>query len=317
MQALWLENHVLTYRAAVPDPQLRPGEALIKIRLAGICGTDLELLRGYYPYSGIPGHEFVGEVVASPDPEWVGERVVGEINVPCGECSECKAGRLNHCVNRIALGIRDYPGAFADFLTLPLVNLHQIPAVVPDEAAIFIEPLAAALEIQQQVMVCPNMRVLLIGSGRLGILIAQTLANTGCDLLVTARHDRVRKILAANQIQAIYPEEAPLHQMDIVVDASGSPQGFSLALKTVHPGGTIILKSTYAGVVDANLSTLVVDEITLIGSRCGPFGPAIRLLASDKVDPRPMIDAHFPLCDGLTAFENASKPGALKVLLHP
>jgi 2-desacetyl-2-hydroxyethyl bacteriochlorophyllide A dehydrogenase len=317
MQALWLEKQSLTFRAAVPDPRPQPGEALIQVHLAGICGTDLELLRGYYPYTGIPGHEFVGVVIEASEPSWIGERVVGEINLTCGKCRECKEGRPNHCEQRIALGIRDYPGTFAEYLTLPLANLHHLSPVIPDETAVFTEPLAAALEIQQQIMIRPSDRVLLIGSGRLGLLVAQTLAITNCDLLVTARQPRSRELLAANHISTIFPEEAPVRQMDVVIDASGSPQGFDLARLAVRPGGKIVLKSTYTETMNLNLSALVVDEITLIGSRCGPFVPALRLLESGKIDPRPMIDAHYPLRDGLAAFEHAAKQGVLKVLLHP
>jgi 2-desacetyl-2-hydroxyethyl bacteriochlorophyllide A dehydrogenase len=317
MQALWLENQTLTFHAAVPTPKPQPGEALIHVRLAGICGTDLELLRGYYPYTGIPGHEFVGEVIEATEAKWIGERVVGEINVTCGRCHECKAGRPNHCERRIVLGVRDYPGVFAEYTILPLVNLHRVSPLIPDEIAIFTEPLAAALEIQQQVMIRPTERVLLIGSGRLGLLIAQTLAFTGCDLLVTARQKRAREILAANHITYINPEEAPLHRMDVVIDASGSPQGFALACRTVRPGGKIILKSTYTEVAEVNLSELVVNEVSLVGSRCGPFVPALRILESGQMDPRSLIDAHYPLSDGITAFKAAAEQGVLKVLLHP
>jgi 2-desacetyl-2-hydroxyethyl bacteriochlorophyllide A dehydrogenase len=317
MQALWLEKQSLTFRAAVPDPRPQPGEALIQLRLAGICGTDLELLRGYYPYTGIPGHEFVGVVLEASEPSWIGARVVGEINLTCGKCRECKEGRSNHCEQRIALGVRGYPGAFAEYLTLPLANLHRISPNIPDETAVFTEPLAAALEIQQQVMIRPDERVLLIGSGRLGLLIAQTLAITGCDLLVTSRQQRTCELLVTHHISAIFPDDVPVRQMDVVIDASGSTQGFALARRAVRPGGRIVLKSTYAETMDVNLSSLVVDEITLIGSRCGPFDPALRLLESGKIDPRPLIDAQYPLRDGLTAFEHAAKQGVLKVLLHP
>jgi 2-desacetyl-2-hydroxyethyl bacteriochlorophyllide A dehydrogenase len=317
MQALWLENKTLTFCAAIPVPKPKPGEALIRVRLAGICGTDLELLRGYYPYTGIPGHEFVGEVIESPEPSWIGERVVGEINLTCGECRECKEGQSNHCGRRVVLGVRGHSGAFAEYLTLPLVNLHRVSAAILDETAVFTEPLAAALEIQQQVLIHPNERVLLIGSGRLGLLIAQTLSFTGCDLLVTARQPRARELLEGYRIHAVYPEDVPLRQMDVVVEASGSPQGFDLACKAVRPQGKIVLKSTYAGAAQINLSALVVDEVTLVGSRCGPFVPALRLLETGKLDPRPLIDAQYPLEDGLAAIEKAAQRGVLKVLLHP
>src|SRR5512147_514411 len=221
MQALWLENNRLELRDA-PRPG-RTGEALIRVRRAGVCGTDLELVRGYYPFAGIPGHEFVGEVVEAPDPAWVGKRVVGEINVVCGRCEQCLSGRAHHCESRTVLGIVARDGVFAEFTSLPLENLHVVPDSVPDEAAVFTEPLAAALEIEQQVQIRPADRVLLIGAGRLGQLVAQTL---------------------------------------------------ELARRAVRPGGTLVLKSTYRGEVTLNLSSIVVDEVTLLGSRCGPFEPA-------------------------------------------
>lgn len=316
MQALWLDNQQLAYRAAIQHPNPQPEEALIRVRLAGICGTDLELLRGYYPYQGIPGHEFIGEVVEARDPEWIGARVVGEINIRCGECQECLAGRSSHCEKRRVLGVRNYPGVFAEYFTLPLENLHRVSARIPDEAAVFTEPLAAALEIQEQVPIQADNHVLLVGAGRLGFLIAQTLTITGCDLLVVARQPRMYNLLAEFHIPTITPDEIPVHKMDVVIDASGSPQGFSLARQAVRPKGTLVIKSTYAGLTQVNMSGLVVDEITLVGSRCGPFKPALRLLESGEVDPRPLIEAFYPLADGLTAFDHASRAGALKILFR-
>lgn len=317
MRALWLENQSLSFRAAIPVPQPQPVEALIRVRLTGICGTDLELQRGYYPFTGVPGHEFVGEVIEAADPLWIGERVVGEINILCGECQECLDGRPNHCERRRVLGIRDYPGVFAEYITLPLTNLHRVPSTLSDEEAVFVEPLAAALEIQEQVPIRPDVRVLLVGAGRLGLLIAQTLSLTSCDFLVVARQPKARELLAALHIRAIFPDEVPERKMDVVIDASGSPQGFELARRAVRPRGIIVLKSTYAGSIQVNLSSMVVDEITLIGSRCGPFTPALRLLESGQIDPKPLITAHYPLTDGLAAFELASRQGAFKVLLNP
>jgi 2-desacetyl-2-hydroxyethyl bacteriochlorophyllide A dehydrogenase len=317
MQALWLENQSLTYRAAVPVPNPQPGEALIQVRLAGICGTDLELLRGYYPYTGIPGHEFVGEVIESPDPGWSGERVVGEINLACGECRECQEGRSNHCERRVVLGVRNHHGAFAEYLTLPVANLHRVPPSITDESAVFTEPLAAALEIQEQVLIRPDERVLLIGSGRLGLLIAQTLVCTGCDLLVTVRQAHARELLASWHIPTINPDDVPSRQMDVVIDASGSPQGFDLARRAVRPRGKIVLKSTHTEVAEVNLSAMVVDEIMLIGSRCGPFEPALRLLEKGQLDPRALIEAQYSLVDGEAAFDHAARQGTLKVVLKP
>ena len=299
-------------------PGLAVGQALVRVRLAGICSTDLALRDGYYPFTGIPGHEFVGQVVEVPGaPEWLAQRVVGEINIRCGVCAPCKAGRTSHCEQRAALGIRAWDGAFAEYLKLPLVNLHRVPENLSDEQAVFTEPLAAALEIQQQVPNLGSARVLVVGAGRLGQLIAQTLALTGCDLRVVARHPRQRELLERRQIAWLPEQDVPVGQMDVAVDATGSPGGFSLARQAVRARGTLVLKSTYPDEVLVNLSSLVVDEITLVGSRCGPFDLALQLLASGQVDPLPQIEACYPLAQGLGAFEEASQPGRLKVLLRP
>src|SRR6266540_5977633 len=278
MKALWLENNRISLSDAL-QPH-KPNEALIKIRKAGICSTDLELVKGYYPYTGILGHEFVGEVVEAQDASWIGQRVVGEINVVCNQCEQCLNGRPTHCENRTVLGIVNRDGTFAEFTTLPIANLHRVPDSVPDEMAVFTEPLAAALEIQDQIQIKPSDRVLLVGAGRLGQLIAQTLALTGCDLHVVARHSYQQKLLSARGIQFITGEQIQPRKWDIVVEATGSPSGFSLARRAIRPRGTMVLKSTYKGDMSVNFSSIVVDEINLIGSRCGPFGPALRLLES-------------------------------------
>jgi threonine dehydrogenase-like Zn-dependent dehydrogenase len=317
MQALWLENNVLSFRDDLPVPDPPPGEARVRVRLAGICATDLELVRGYYPYTGVLGHEFVGVVVeSSDDPAWVGQRVVGEINVACGKCETCRAGRHTHCEKRSVLGIKDRHGALAEYLTLPLGNLHRVPPSIQDEAAVLTEPLAAALEILQQVPIHPTDRVLVIGAGRLGQLIARTLVLTGCDLQVMARHENQVTLLKPQHI-AVVPEGAvPSRCMDVVIEATGSPAGFVLARQAVRPRGTLVLKSTYKGDTRLDLSGMVVDEITLTGSRCGPFAPALRLLEREQVDPTPLIQERYALADGLAAFERAAQPGALKVLLQ-
>jgi 2-desacetyl-2-hydroxyethyl bacteriochlorophyllide A dehydrogenase len=315
VQALWLEKNQLSVRE-VEKPS-KPGEAVIKIRRAGICGTDLELVKGYYPYTGVPGHEFVGEVVKSPNPEWAGKRVVGEINAVCGVCEQCCSGRSTHCENRTVLGITNRDGVFAEYITLPQVNLHVVPDSVPDEAAVFTEPLAAALEIQQQVQIHPTDRVLLIGAGRLGQLIAQTLLLTGCDLRVVARHPLQKELLTSRGIRIIDEGDIQHWRYDLVVEATGSPSGFELARKALRPRGTLVLKSTYKGDMTVNFSSMVVDEIQLIGSRCGPFEPALRFLAQKKIDPTILIAAEYRLEEGLRAFKEAEKSGMLKVLLTP
>jgi threonine dehydrogenase-like Zn-dependent dehydrogenase len=318
MQAIWLENQSLRFREDAPAPAPGPGEALVRLRLGGICATELEMQRGYAPFAGVMGHEFVGEVVQAPQgaEAWVGQRVVGEINVACGECSPCRRGDRTHCAQRQVIGIRRRDGAFAEYIALPLENLHQVPDEIPDEAAVFTEPLAAALEIQQQIPVRPQDRVLLLGAGRLGQLIAQVLALSGCDLRVSARHPRQRELLQARLIRLAQAEDLEQGQFDVVVEATGTPQGFQLARQRVRPRGVLVLKSTFAEAVQIDLSALVVDEITLVGSRCGPFEPALRLLASGMVDPQPLIEGRYPLSQAVQAFEQAQKPGAMKILLE-
>ena len=321
MNALWLEKNNIDLRN-VPQPR-KQNEALVKIRKAGICSTDLELVRGYYPYTGILGHEFVGEVISSPLPEGeglgvrVGDRVVGEINVVCNKCEQCLNGRPTHCEHRTVLGIINRDGTFAEFTSLPIANLHRVPVSVPDEMAVFTEPLAAALEIQQQIQINPTDRVLLIGAGRLGQLIAQTLALTGCDLRVVARHKHQQDLLKARGIGIISEEEIKPWRWDVVVEATGSPSGFFLARQAIRPRGTLVLKSTYKGEMNVNFSSVVVDEINIIGSRCGPFEPALRLMESKQVDPTVLIANEFKLKETLKALEHAAEPGVLKVLIEP
>lgn len=313
MQALWLENNQISLRD-VAQP-VKPDEALIKVCKAGICSTDLELVKGYYPYKGILGHEFVGKVVDAPDKTWIGRRVVGEINAVCGGCEACLNGRPSHCENRTVLGIVNRDGVFAEYTTLPLENLQPVPDTVPDEMAVFTEPLAAALEIQQQIQIKPTDRVLLIGAGRLGQLIAQTLALSGCDLHVVARHTLQKNLLTARRIRIISEEDIRPHKWDIVVEATGSTDGFNLARKAIRPRGTLVLKSTYKGEMNVNFSSIVVDEINIIGSRCGPFAPALRLLEKREVDPTVLIAEEYKLIDSLIAMEKAAQAGMLKVLI--
>lgn len=318
MKGLWLEDKTITYRTDLPEPEAGEGEALIRLRQAGVCATDLEMTRGYYPFSGVPGHEFVGEVADAPGcKDWVGKRVVGEINITCGECAACQAGRPHHCENRTALGIQGHDGVFAECFTLPVENLHVVPESVSDDRAVFTEPLAAALEIQEQVQVQPDMRVLVMGAGRLGLLIAQTLRLTGCDLEVGVRREAPARLLAELGMEPIFIRDIKENAYDLVVEATGAPGGFALSRKAVRPAGTLVLKSTFAGDLTLNMSALVVDEVRLVGSRCGPFAPALRLLAAGLVETTPLIDARFKLSDGVRAFEKAGEHGVLKVLLAP
>jgi threonine dehydrogenase-like Zn-dependent dehydrogenase len=318
MQGLWLEKQKLQFCTDLPKPDPQIDEALIRVLMAGVCSTDLELLRGYYPFTGIPGHEFVGEVVRCPgNPGLEGKRVVGEINISCGNCEMCKIGLNRHCEQRKTLGIHDWNGVFAEFVVLPLVNIHPIPDPIPNEVAVFTEPLAAAHEILEQVNLRKTDRILLIGAGRLGQLIADVIYQTGCPLDVIARYQNQVDLLSKRNIHTICAEQIDTSKYDIVVEATGSADGFYLATQSVRPRGTIILKSTYKGNAEINFSQIVVDEISLIGSRCGSFEPAINLLAMGKVDPRVLIDAVFPLDKGIDAFEFAARSGVLKVMVQP
>jgi len=317
MRALYLEK-TLTLREDYAAPTPPPGEALVRVRLTGVCNTDLELVRGYMSFRGVPGHEFVGEVVqCNSAPEWIGQRVVGEINAACGQCETCRAGRPTHCPHRTTLGIAGRDGAFAEYLCLPIANLHRVPENIPDEAAVFVEPLAAACEITQAVHIRPTDHVVVLGDGKLGLLCAQVLQLTGCDLLVLGHHEESLEILRRRGIQTTRRADIPMSAYDVVVEATGTPEGFATARQLVRPRGTIVLKSTYQGAVDANLTLVVVDEVTLVGSRCGPFEPALRLLAQNLVEVTPLIQGHFRLSEGLAAFERAGQRGTLKILIGP
>ncbi len=314
MKALWLENQQLQVRTDIPQPEPAEGEALVRVLRAGICNTDLELLRGYYPYQGIPGHEFVG-IVEQGSADLVGQRVVGEINATCGRCHFCGSGQATHCENRTVLGIVNRNGAFADYLTLPIANLHPVPDAVPTDWATFTEPLAAALEIQEQVKITASDRILVVGDGKLGQLVAQTLALTGCDLLAIGRHAEKLANLAARGISVGFADQVRDRSFDLAVECTGNPEGFAIALRALRPRGTLVLKSTYAGKLTIDASALVVDEITLLGSRCGPFAPALELLRTQQVDVAPLIQARYPLSEGLEAFAHAQQRGTMKVLL--
>jgi len=315
MQAIWLDQQVRR-RTDLPQPSPGPREALVRVRLAGVCSTDLALLDGYYPFSGVLGHEFVGEIVAATDaPERVGERVVGSINISCGQCRECLACRPSHCLNRQVLGIKRHNGAFAEYLCLPLDNLYQVPSAVPDTAAVFTEPLAAALEIPELLSIRPSDRVLLVGAGRLGQLIARVIALSGAELDVVARRAHQRQRLDGIATRCIDEDAVATGCYDLVVEASGAPSGFALARKALRPRGTLCLKSTYRGEVPVALSSLVVDEIHIIGSRCGPFPPALRLMEQQRIDPTPLIDCCEPLAEGVRALQRAAEPSVLKALI--
>ena len=315
MRALHVDK-TLSYQSNAPVPNPPPGEALIRTTLAGICNTDIEIVRGYMGFTGILGHEFVGVVEQADDaPELVGQRVVGEINAYCGQCATCRRGDPTQCPHRNTLGIDRRNGTMADYFTLPTKLLYPVPASIPDEWAVFAEPLAAACQILEQVHIKPTDRVLVQGDGKLGLLIAQVLALTGCNLLAVGRHSDKLAILKKRGIRIQLAGEAIEPGFDVVVEVTGSAEGFATARSLVRPRGKLVLKSTFHGDVSLNLSMVVVDEITLVGSRCGPFPAALRLLEQRLVDVESLIHATYPLDDGLAAFERAVEPGVLKVLL--
>ncbi|RMG99959.1 MAG: Zn-dependent alcohol dehydrogenase [Chloroflexi bacterium] len=320
MQALYLANGQLSIRTNHPQPQPASGEALIRIRLAGICSTDLEIVKGYAGFRGVLGHEFVGEVVAtadSADKDWVGQRVVGTINIGCRECVECLAHGPEHCPHRTVLGIIGHDGVFAEYITLPVANLLVVPDTVPDEAAVFTEPLAAALRIREQVMVRPSAKTAVVGPGRLGLLIGKVLALAGTEVTMLGRSERSLMLPAQWGLRTGFVTDYPENSFDFVVEATGNEAGFAHSLRLVRPRGTLILKSTFHGQTTLDLTKLVVAEINVVGSRCGPFAPALRLLAEEAVPVRDTIEAEYSLSDALTAFEHAARPGVRKVLIRP
>ncbi|MFN5342587.1 MAG: MDR/zinc-dependent alcohol dehydrogenase-like family protein [Roseiflexaceae bacterium] len=295
-----------------PDAVAPANEALIQVHLAGICNTDIEITRGYKGFNGILGHEFVGTVVACADATWLGKRVVGEINAACRTCPTCLRGDDPHCPNRTTLGIFNRPGSMADLVSIPIDCLHEVPADVSDRQAVFVEPLAAALEILQQTHLRPTDRVALVGDGKLGLLIAQVLRLPGCEVTVVGRHPERWALLHRQGIQTVASTAAE-GWYDVVVDVTGNPDGLKTSRKLVRPRGRLVMKSTVAAETQLDLTMLVVDEIQLIGSRCGPFAAALRLLQRNLIETEPLLSGIYAMDDAMTAF-TASK-GALKVVL--
>lgn len=315
MVSVYLEAGKIEVRE-VPIPERPAGFALIRLLVAGICNTDLELQRGYYGFSGTPGHEFVGEVVSADSMELIGRRVVGEINLACGSCSWCARGLGRHCPQRTVLGIVQHPGAFSEFLTLPERNLHVTPNTIPLEAAVFVEPLAAACEILDQIPLRKGSSVAVLGDGKLGLLIAQVLHAHGCRVRHFGKHREKLNISAARGIDTeLTGGTLPHAAFPLVVDATGSQAGLKTAAVMVEPRGTVILKSTVHGEVPVDTAPVIVNEITLVGSRCGRFEPALKLLGDGRVDVSPLVSERFPLSDAPKAFAHAAKSGVLKVLL--
>jgi threonine dehydrogenase-like Zn-dependent dehydrogenase len=317
MKALYFDGKLAL--RDLPKPRPKPGEALVRVRLAGICGTDREILKGYSAFQGILGHEFVGEVAECGDPRWpVGRRVVGEINVSCGECSLCLWGLGKHCPRRSVLGIVNHDGAFAEFLTLPVDNLHEVPDSVEDEAAVFVEPLAAATEFLPEANLSPAVKAAVVGDGRLGLLVAQVLKHARLDVTLLGRHDAKLKLAEGWGVRTVPPG----HQLEgsrfgLVVEATGSPAGLDDALRLAEPRGTVVMKSTFRETAHFDTAKLVVNEIRLVGSRCGNFTLALGLLAEGAIRVRELVSRTFPLDEGLKAFEYLDRPSCVKVLLSP
>ena len=301
----------------VPDPDVA-GECRIRVMLAGICGTDLQLLQGYAGFAGIPGHEFVGLVEDAPngDRHWIGKRVVGEINVGCGACAWCRDGVENHCPRRTVLGIVNRGGAFASHVTLPATNLHEVPTSVGDNMAVFAEPTAAACQILAQMEVTPRARIGVVGDGRMGLLVGQVLRSTGASVTILGRHRSKMEVAQRLGLTARPAADVPPgDRYDITVDVAGRPEGLTHALELVRPRGTVVMKSTFHGEVPTTLWPAVVNEVTLVGSRCGPFDRALELLATGVVRTSPLLAATYPLAEFRSAFDDARV--ALKVLLKP
>lgn len=304
----------LTLRDDYPMPVPAAGESLVRVRIAGICGTDLEMLQGYMGFSGVPGHEFVGEVVSTANPALAGKRVVGEINAACGACDLCRNGIGRHCPNRTVLGIAGRDGAFAEFLCLPDANLIPISDKLADEAALFTEPLAAAFEIFEQTRIADSDRIAILGDGRLGAMTALAMKARGCNAVVGGHHEDKLRRLAEMGI-AGHHESRLEGGFDMVVDCTGSADGLSRALALVRPRGKLVLKTTVAGTAGINLAPIVINEIEVIGSRCGRFAPALDALETGAVDPGPLISAVFALEEAPAAFAHATEPSSFKIVL--
>lgn len=319
MKALRYENQKLAL-ADVMKPAIN-GEALVRVTLSGICNTDLEIARGYAGFEGTLGHEFVGviEDVPKAGPLTRGTRVVGEINAGCGRCSLCLSGDSRHCADRTVLGIVGRDGAHAEFLKLPLVNLLPVPDEVSDTHAVFVEPLAAACGILERVSINSDSQVAVIGDGKLGLLCAQVLATTGARVTLIGKHESKLEIAKRRGIETLLVDKAKTRarEFNITVEASGSPSGFDLALKLLRPRGVLVLKSTFQGATEMNTARIVVDEISVVGSRCGRFAPALDLLKHRKIDVENLISEESSLADGIHAMARAAEPGVMKVLLRP
>ena len=320
MKALFWNGSELRVEPAYPTPSFgaeaesESQTALVKVHLAGICSTDLQIFSGYMGFRGVPGHEFVGTVSAGPS-VLIGKRVVGEINFACGWCEACASGLGRHCPNRSVMGILNADGTFAEYVAIPAANLHEVPENVLDEEAVFTEPLAAAFEILEQVQVIPNEEVLIVGDGKLGYLCAQALRLTGVKVTLLGKHEDKLKLVKGLGVKTLLLNNWQAQLFDIVVEATGSASGLELALTAVRPRGTLVLKSTIAAKHEVSLAAVVINEIHLVGSRCGRFLPALEALKDKLVSATPLIEKVYPLQQGIEAVQHAGKSGARKILL--
>jgi threonine dehydrogenase-like Zn-dependent dehydrogenase len=316
MKAICWDGHEVTLDSSYPPPVPDQESAIVKVHLAGICSTDLQIFKGYMNFRGVPGHEFVGSVRQGPE-NWLGKRVVGEINFGCGRCEFCDRDLTRHCPNRTVMGILNADGAFAEYVAVPVENLHVVPPSVSDEQAVFTEPVAAAFEILRQIQVSTGDEILILGDGKLGNLCAQVLRLTGAKLTALGKHQDKLDLIRRTGVRTTLLNEWEPRLFDVVVEATGSAAGLELAISAVRPRGTLVLKSTIAGAHQVSLAPLVINEINLVGSRCGIFSDALEALAARQISVVPLIEQVYPLAQGIEAIQHAGRPGARKILLKP
>jgi threonine dehydrogenase-like Zn-dependent dehydrogenase len=316
MKAICWDGHEVTLDSSYPPPVPDQESAIVKVHLAGICSTDLQIFKGYMNFRGVPGHEFVGSVRQGPE-NWLGKRVVGEINFGCGRCEFCDRDLTRHCPNRTVMGILNADGAFAEYVAVPVENLHVVPPSVSDEQAVFTEPVAAAFEILRQIQVSTGDEILILGDGKLGNLCAQVLRLTGAKLTALGKHQDKLDLIRRTGVRTTLLNEWEPRLFDVVVEATGSAAGLELAISAVRPRGTLVLKSTIAGAHQVSLAPLVINEINLVGSRCGIFSDALEALAARQISVVPLIEQVYPLAQGIEAIQHAGRTGARKILLQP
>jgi threonine dehydrogenase-like Zn-dependent dehydrogenase len=316
MKAIYWDGDEVTLNSSYPPPIPNQNTAIVKVHLAGVCSTDLQIFKGYMQFRGVPGHEFVGSVRKGPN-EWLGKRVVGEINFGCGKCEFCARDLSRHCPNRTVMGILNTDGAFAEYVAVPLENLHLVPDSVSDEQAVFTEPLAAAFEILRQVQISTADEILILGDGKLGNLCAQVLRLTGAKVMALGKHQDKLELIKRTGVRTMLLNDWTPRLFDVVVEATGSPAGLELAISAVRPRGTVVLKSTIATAHRVLLAPVVINEINLIGSRCGVFPDALEALGDSHISVLPLIEQVYPLEQGIEAIQQAGRPGARKILLQP